>query len=149
MKQIKFVRTAALMALFATASSFSSTWGGDHYRVYVNNKLVTEQFVYAQKSVPAIQLDQRSQGDQVTVYYSHCGRVGTARHLTFKDGSKELKTWSFADAAVDVPMTCKAKDIFGLEKGAARLGMYYSSKELPAGRLLATVVLGKDIVAQP
>jgi hypothetical protein len=154
MKQISrkamLVKGLTLMVLFATTSSFSGTWGGDHYRVYLNNKLVLEQFVHLQKTVPSIQLDQRSQGDQISVYYSHCGRVGSARHLTFKDGQgKSLKTWNFADASLDVPMACKAKDIFSLQKDGAKLGMYYSSKELPDGKLLATVMLGKDIVAQP
>ena len=148
MKQIRFVRMMALVSLFAVASSFTTPWGGDRYRVYINNKLVTEQFVLLQKTAPVIQLDQRSQADQVSVYYSHCGKAGSARHLTIKDAQgKDLKTWNFADAAVDAPMVCKAKDIFGLH--AQKLGLYYSSKELPAGRLLATVVLSKDIVAQP
>ena len=143
------VKTLALMALFATTSSFSGTWGGDHYRVYVNNKLVSEQFVHNQKSIPTVQLDQRA-NDQVSVYYSHCGKVGVARHLTVKDaGGKALKTWNYADGSLDVPMTCRAKEIVELLKGNERMGLYYSAKELPDGKKLANIVVGKDIVGKP
>ena len=144
------VKTLALMVLFATSSSFSGTWGGDHYRVYVNNKLVLEQFVHGQKAIPTVQLDQRSPNDQVSVYYSHCGKVGSARHLTVKDAQgKALKTWNFADGSLDVPMTCRAKDIVSLQKGSEKLAMYYSAKELPDGKKLVSIVVGKDIVGQP
>lgn len=144
------VKVVVLAVLFATASSFTGTWGGDTYRVYVNNKLVLEQFVYDQKSVPAISLDQRSPNDEVRVYYSHCGKVGHARNLVIKDKSdKVLKQWKFADvAANDAPMSCKASDIVNLQKGG-RLGLYYSAKELPDGKMLAGIIVGKDNVTAP
>ncbi len=142
------LKALALVVLFATTSSFTGTWGGDHYKIYVNNKLVLEQFVYMQKSVQTISLNQRSVNDQVSVYYSHCGKAGTARTISIKDdNNKVVKSWSFADAALDAPMICKAKDILALH--GEKLGIYYSSKELPAGKLLANVIIGKDNVVLP
>ena len=146
------IKSLGLLALFATMSSFSGSFGGDSYRIYVNNKLVMEEYVHNQKSVKKLQLDQRSQNDQVSVYYSHCGKVGHARNLAIKDEkSKVLKQWSFTDVnSSEAPMTCKAKDIIGLQKDAGNnLGLYYSAKEMPAGKLLATVNVGKDNVTTP
>ena len=145
------VKVLALAVLFATTSSFSGTWGGDSYRVYVNNKLVLEEFVYNQKSIKSISLDQRSPGDEISVYYSHCGKAGHARHITIKDAdTKALKVWNFGDGTnAKEAMTWKAKDVMGLTKNGAKLGMFYSSKELPDGKMLASIVVGKDNTTRP
>jgi hypothetical protein len=146
------IKSFGLLALFATMSSFSGSFGGDSYRIYVNNKLVMEEYVHSQKSVKKLQLDQRSQNDEVHVYYSHCGKTGHARNLAIKDEkSKVLKQWTFADASSsEAPMTCKAKDIIGLQKdGGNKLSLYYSSKEMPAGKVLAVVNVGKDNLTRP
>ncbi|MEI9912962.1 MAG: hypothetical protein WDO71_26965 [Bacteroidota bacterium] len=38
-------------------------------------------------------------------------------------------------------MACKVKDILTLQKSnPGKLGLYYSSSELPKGRLLATII---------
>lgn len=145
------VKVLALAVIFATASSFSGTWGGDSYRVYVNNKLVLEQYVHGQKSIPAIGLDQRSQNDEIRVYYSHCGKVGHARNLAIKDNTdKVLKQWKFADAAsTEVPMSCKASDIVSLRKSGGKLGLHYSAKEMPDWKMLALIRIGGDNVTTP
>jgi hypothetical protein len=145
------IKLLALAALLVTTSSFTGAWGGDTYRVYVNNKLVLEQFVHMQKSIPAIRLDLRSPNDEIRVYYTHCGQVGHARNLTLKDNNnKVLKQWKFADvSSSDGPMSCKAADIMGLSKANGRLGLYYSAKEAPGGKLLAVVSVGRDDEARP
>ncbi|HEY0680502.1 MAG TPA: hypothetical protein VGD17_19610 [Chitinophagaceae bacterium] len=150
-KAIAF-KSLGLVVLFATMSSFSGSWGGDHYRIYVNNKLVMEEFVHNQKSIKSISLDQRSQNDQVSVYYSHCGKVGQARQLIIKDGKNQvLKQWSYADVkSEESPMTCKGKDILNLQKvGGDKLNLFYSSKEIPAGKRLAVVNIGGDSETRP
>jgi hypothetical protein len=146
------IKVLALAVLFATTSSFSGTWGGDSYRVYVNNKLVLEQFVHGQKTIPAIALDQRSPNDEVRVFYSHCGKVGHARNLAIRDKSdKVLKQWKFADitSASDAPMSCKASEIVNLQKDGGKLGLHYSAKEMPDWKMLAVISVGKDNVGQP
>jgi hypothetical protein len=145
------IKSLGLVAVFATMSSFSGTWGGDSYRIYVNNKLVLEQFVYNQKSVKSIQLNHNAVNDQVTVYYSHCGKTGTARHLDIRNASnKVLKEWKFSDASrKEDGMNCKAKDILALQKNGEKLNMYYSSKEMPSGKMLAQVLLTKDNTTMP
>lgn len=150
-KRTMAVKVLALAVLFVTTSSFSGSWGGDSYRIYVNNKLVLEQFVHNQTSVKTIALDQRSPGDEISVFYSHCGKAGNARNITIKNSDRKvLKTWDFANGTSDKsPMVCKTKDIVGLQKGNEKLGLFYSAKELPEGKMLASLVVGKDNVSLP
>lgn len=141
-----------LAGLFAVLSSFSGNFGGDSYRVFVNNKLVLEEYVYNMKSVKSIHLNQLSPNDEVAVYYSHCGVSGKARNITIRDGKdKVLKEWKFADSPdrSNTPMTCKAKDILPLQKDADRLNLYYSSKEIPGGKMLAGISIGRENVTHP
>ncbi|MBD0332962.1 MAG: hypothetical protein ICV66_09915, partial [Chitinophagaceae bacterium] len=71
-----------------------------------------------------------------------------ARHIAIKDGDKVLRQWNFTDATgANVFMTCKVKDIADLQKNH-KLQLYYSSKELPEGRLLASITfVGNNKVA--
>ena len=92
------IKSLVLVALLGTLSSFSGTWGGDSYRIYVNGKLVMEEYVYNQKSVKNIQLNQQAVNDQVSVYYSHCGKVGSERKLTIRDGNDKVLNAIFGQA---------------------------------------------------
>ena len=97
------------------------------------------------KTVKNLQLNQTSANDQLTIKYHHCGWVGKNRIVTIKDGqNKLLKEWRFEDVAMPVAgMSCSVKDILSLKKGATgTVRLYYSSSELPKGRLLASVTLG-------
>jgi len=70
--------------------------------------------------------------------------------LTVKDSQdKMLKEIRFADVNVPVSgMSCKVKDIISLKKGNNNiLKLYYSSTELPNGRLLASIVTGSNRTA--
>lgn len=144
-----------LLALFALLSSFSGSWGGDSYQVYVNNRLVLEQFVHNQKGVKTIALSQAGASDQVSVYYSHCGKTGRARNISLRDGKNNiLKEWKFEDAGANgskAAMNCRAKEILDVKKtsGADRLNLYYSSKELPEGKLLVYIITAKDNIGTP
>lgn len=151
-KNITAAKALILAGLFAVLSSFSGNWGGDSYRVFVNNKLVLEEYVYDMKGVKSIHLSQLAPSDEIAVYYSHCGVSGKARNITIRDGkNKILKEWKFADSPerTNTPMTCKAKDILPLQKNADRLSLYYTSKEIPGGKMLAGISIGRENVTQP
>ena len=98
------------------------------------------------KSVKNLQLQPGSTGDKVEVVYSHCGQIGKNRSITIKDdNNKALKTWEFTDAAGSAKaMTCSLSDLVMLQKEnkLSKLNLYYSSKELPRGKLLATISAG-------
>ena len=136
---------SALMAVLCILLfSFHDGKGGEGFEIYLNNKLVLQQFGKQMDAVKTIQLDNRFSKDQLTVKYHHCGRVGKGRTITIKDGqNKILKEWRFIDVSdAYAAMNCDVKEILGLQKGNSRLNLYYSSTELPKGRLLASITGG-------
>ena len=144
------IGTLALL-LSVTLFSFLPKPGADHFEVYLNKKLIFQQYVGQQSSPKSLALDQRNLNDQVDVLYSHCGKIGSKRTITIKDGKNVLKQWRFADvdgqkASAGKLMSMSAKDILALQqKGADRkLNLYYSSEELPDARFLASIILDTD-----
>jgi hypothetical protein len=151
-----WTKSLMLLALFATLTSFSGNWGGDSYQVYVNGKLVMDQYVHGQKGIKTIALQQANANDQVSVVYSHCGAAGKSRTISLRDGNnKVLKQWTFDDAGTNgskpAMMSCKAIEILNVKKtsGLDRVNLFYTSKELPEGRLLAYIITAKDNVGTP
>jgi hypothetical protein len=122
-------------------SSFSDKKGGDKFEIYVNGHLVLEQFVAAGKTTQTLVLGKNLSNEKIDVYYSHCGQTGTGRSITIRNAQNQvLKQWQFADAGTRSPMSCQVKDILALQKNKdEKLNLYYSSKELPGGRLLAVI----------
>ena len=62
--------------------------------------------------------------------------------------NRVVKDMKFADAnGNDIMMSFGAKEILSLQKGdnPPKLKLYYSSKELPGGKLLATLVKGNTL----
>jgi hypothetical protein len=141
------IRSLVCVAVCATLFSFSAEPGRDSFKVYLGDKLMLEESVYAEASIKSFSLGQHFYNDAVKVTYSHCGRIGHARNLHIKDvEGKVVKEWHFPDAAEGATpaMTFKAKDILDLKKNGNRFNLVYSSKEIPDGQLLAVVVLEND-----
>lgn len=145
------IKKAAILLMMAfTLFSFSTLPGGEGFEVYLNNKIIMQRFGNQLNSPQTIQLSDASANDEITIKYHHCGRVGKNRVLTVKDShDKVLKEIRFADVNVPVSgMSCKVKDIISLKKGNNNiLKLYYSSTELPNGRLLASIVTGSNRTA--
>jgi len=157
MRLIKLkTRAVKLLALvvFSTAfSSFSGKMGGDSFEIYINKKLVVQQFVSQSSAVKSFQLDASNANSEIDIYYRHCGLTGKSRNIIVKDGENHLlKEWHFSDASgSNTSMTCRVKDLlnFGKIKGISKLNLYYSSKEMPKERLLAAVLLNTDNKVTP
>ncbi|MBS1661232.1 MAG: hypothetical protein JST68_09295 [Bacteroidetes bacterium] len=119
--------------------------GGDVYRIFLNGKQVLEQYVYAAKplDLAGLPLSEANSNDKLVAYYSHCGTIGKDRTITIRDEhGTVLKEWKFADAAAgakDNGMEIPVKEILALQARGRGLSMYYSSQQLPAGRLLTKV----------
>jgi len=145
------IKKAAILLMMAfTLFSFSTLPGGEGFEVYLNNKIIMQRFGNQLNSPQSIQLSDAAANDEITIKYHHCGRVGKNRVLTIKDNQdKVLKEIRFADVNVPVSgMSCKVKDIISLKKGNNNiLKLYYSSTELPNGRLLASIVTGSNRTA--
>lgn len=139
-------KTVTLVAIAATISSFT-IFGGEGFEIYLNNKVVIRQFGKTLNEVNTLRLNQSSAKGQLTVKYYHCGQLGRNRIITIKDGQNNtLKEWRFDDGATSlaspVAMNCNVKDILNLNKGnESALKLYYSSNQLPNGRLLANIVV--------
>jgi|SRR5882724_7668678 len=141
------IKSLALIIISAATFSFSGKFGSDVFEIYLNNKLVSQQFVAKHEAVKTLQLDQSVATGQVVVNYSHCGQVGTDRYILIKDEkNKVVKKWHFADAVGDKKnMSCNVKEILDLQKdNGNKFSLYYASKELPDGRLLATIVVNGE-----
>lgn len=144
-KSLIAINALLLVVLSMMNYSFTTVPGGDSFEVYLNNKLLFQQYIAKKEGVKSIQLDKSNYNDQVTIYYHHCGQTGTDRSISLRDAqNKELKVWHFSDA--NTAMSCKVKEIMSLQKlnSGNQLILYYSSKELPQGRLLAAVTISND-----
>jgi hypothetical protein len=141
------VKSLVLIMISTTVFSFSGKFGGDVFEIYLNNKLISQQFVTKHEAVKTLQLDQTVSDGRVIVNYSHCGQVGTDRYILLKDEkNRVVKKWHFADAVGDQKnMSCSVKEILDLQRdNGDQFSLYYISKELPGGRLLASVALMTD-----
>ena len=125
--------------LLALLLSFSVKPGGDVFEIYFNGKQVLQQFVHVSKGTKTLQLASLNENDKIDVVYSHCGRSGSNRTLVIKNAKEEvIKELKFADGSSNRSvMSFYRKDIPVNKNSETKL--YYYSKELPEGRLLANV----------
>jgi hypothetical protein len=134
--------------LFAAISlvSFTSPAGGDVFEIYLNKKLVFQQFVNAASpTVKSFQLDKSNYNASIDVVYNHCGHAGISRVIKITDAKDHvLKQFSFGTGKDSKSaMSFVVKDIMlaQKDKDIDKLNIYYSSEQLPKGMLLAAVVL--------
>ncbi len=142
-----------LVGISATLLSFSpiSNPGGEGFEIFLNNKVVIQRFGNDLNTQNSLQLNASSPNDRLIIKYHHCGQVGKNRIITIRDGQNNLlKEFKYADLPTPVAaMSLPVKEILNLNKNNSTLKMYYSSSELPNGRLLTSIVVGNKIVAQP
>jgi hypothetical protein len=145
-------KTMMLVAIGATLLSFSPKPGGEGFEISLNNKVLIQRYGSDINAVNSLQLNQSASNDQLTIKYHHCGKVGKDRVVTIKDGQNNvLKEFRYADVSAPVgAMAVPVKDILSLKKGNTNtLKLYYTSSELPNGRMLSTIVIGNSAVSQP
>jgi hypothetical protein len=136
-------KTFTLVAIAAVLLSFSPNFGGEGFEIYLNGKMVLQHYGKDMDNVKTLQLNSASPNDKLTISYYHCGRVGKNRIVTIKDGQDNvIKVWRFKDAETAAgTMSCSVQDILSLKKGGNNVfKLYYSSSELPNGRMLTSVI---------
>lgn len=146
----KVIHKLAIAGICTLLFSFSSPWGGEGFQIFLNNKVVLQQFGNDMNTVKTLNLAQASGDDEISVRYHHCGRIGKNRVITIKDEQdKILKTWKFSDASEAADrMTCKVKEIVGLKNSKSSvLKLYYASSELTKERQLASINVGAKSIA--
>jgi hypothetical protein len=131
--------------------SFSTTPGAHSFQVYLDSKLMIDQYVNSKMNAPTLLVDLAENYSQLIVKYNECGRTVTGRTITIKDGNnKVLKDWRFegASSGYENPMAFLVKDITALkQKGSNTFKLYYSSKEFPEGQQIANLVIGGEAKA--
>jgi hypothetical protein len=133
-----------MLLLGVTSFSYAGKFGSDSYEIYLNKKLIMKQYVTSLTStLMNLPMDNVKPTDQLVIYYSHCGTTGQGRSIVIRnEENKLLKEWKFADAkGSDRSITIQVQEIIDLKKSNPRstLNMYYSSKQLPEGRMLASI----------
>jgi hypothetical protein len=137
MKQFNPRKHLLLSVLALSFFCLSAFAGGEHYQVYLNNKLVLVKHISEPISVMSL-LDKTNSSDQVVIHYSHCGQRGKDRHVSLKnDRGETVKEWAFTDEKDG--MSIPAREIAALQKKYGQLTLSYSSRELPKGRALASL----------
>ncbi|HRH58948.1 MAG TPA: hypothetical protein PL045_00120 [Chitinophagaceae bacterium] len=136
------VKFLSLAAFYIAVFSFSAKAGGEGYSIYLNGKLMLFQnLAKPEANLTQLQFAKANYNDELVVYYYHCGQNGKGRSIALKDDKgKILKEWKFTDGAGNTaPMKIAVKELMDLQKKNpnASLALYYSSSQLPNGRMLA------------
>lgn len=147
-----FTTTSVILAVLSLMLfSFSNKIGGESFTIYLNDQLMIEQFVTRDATVKTLSLSENAGNDKLKVNYNHCGKIGKGRSITIKDAQNtELKTWQFPDVAEGKAlMACHVKDILALQKNnkTGGLKLFYTSKEIPDGKLLAAITVSDNAKA--
>lgn len=145
---LRMLQRCLIMAVLSTIFSYPSFAGGDHYEIYLNKKLITKQLVTQSASALHLRLDKANYNEELTIYYSHCGVTGKERSLVLKDGKgKLLREWKFDNGSNASAMRIPVKEIFDLKMSGNDFTLYYTSKELPNGRVLTAINLNNKNTA--
>jgi len=140
------IQKGLVLAIISLTTLMSHALGGvDSYRIYLNNKLILQQYVGRPLDLESLPLSAANSNDKLVIYYNHCGAIGKGRSISIKDEKGVvLKEWKFADAAssdpkTDAGMTIPVKEILALQEKGRGLAMYYSAQGRPEGLLLTRV----------
>lgn len=142
---------AALVTACFALMSFTAPKGGEGFEIFLDNKVVLQKFGNQMNTVSVLELDAAAMNGELQVKYHHCGRVGKNRVITITNGeAKVLKTWRYDDTKEQAAsMSCSVKEIINLQSpGAEKINLYYSSSELPGGRLLVSIIPKAKAVAK-
>ncbi|HYI76317.1 MAG TPA: hypothetical protein VEW65_01775 [Chryseolinea sp.] len=144
-KIIRFSWAYALVgvSLCSILFSFSHIIGAHNFQVFLDDKMIADQYVDSKSIIPTLRIDPSDNNSQLIIKYNECGRTVSGRAIIIKgDKNQVLKDWRFegATSGYKDPMTCPVKDIVALkQKGINTLKLFYSSKEFPEGQQIANL----------
>jgi hypothetical protein len=146
------IRSLIVIVFAFSLASFMRKPGGDSFTIYLNDKLLVQQFVHLKEKTKTISLQQASANDVIKVHYSHCGKMGVARNLSVKDQqNKTLKAWRFEDSndGDKGVMKFQASEVARLQKasGNKTLSLIYTSEQLPEGFVLVNISVRSEVQA--
>ena len=139
------VKLHLLAALCFIAFGFTAYAGLDSYEVFLNDKLILQNYVNQPLDLRKLQLQAASDQDELRIHYKHCTNkgVGTGRSITIKDQKGNIvKKWEFADVSSSrSAMVIPVKALRELENksGGAELSLHYTAQENPEGEMIASL----------
>jgi hypothetical protein len=144
MKTLSKIMLLSIIVSFVTA--FTKP-GGEGFEIYLNNKLVAQQFGDKMNQVPSIKIDRNSVNDKLTLKYYHCGQSGKNRLVLIKDNlDNTIKTYRYPDTTPVTAMEIPLKDVL-VKNGISLIKIYYSSSLLPKGRTVLEMKTGNQELA--
>jgi hypothetical protein len=146
-----FANTLVLIAIFCSVNVFADHGtGGEHFEVYLNDKLILQQGITPTFRASALPLDNLTASDKLVIHYRQChGVVAKGRSVSIKDEKgKVLKEWKFADSD-DTAMIISGNDILQLKKQypKAEFKLCYTSTQFSENRTLAALEFKSDKTA--
>ena len=85
----QFLTMAFLVAASSFIYSFVTPMGGEGFEIYLDNKLVLQQFNREMKEKKNIQLTAVNSKSELKVKYYHCGMAGKSRTLELKNADQK------------------------------------------------------------
>lgn len=125
-------KASMLFAVLATIVLCSFAPGGYNYEMYLNNRLVMQEYLYGRKEAPTVPLTTTSAQDELSIMFNNCNRLDTSRKISLKTGDdKTLKEWTFADSpTLRDKMNIKVTEITVFRNNYSTAKLMYSSKQV-------------------
>ena len=141
---LRWTATKMFAAIASVAlCSFAFVPGGASYEVFLNRERVIQDHLYGRKEAPTLPLNMNTAQDELSVTFSNCGKIDTARKISLKnEQNKTLKEWSFSDSPdIKNQMVIRVSEITGFRNQYSTAKLVYSSRELPDAIHLVTLQL--------
>lgn len=141
------IRSLVVIVLSAFLCSFSEKPGVESFTIYLNDKVLLQEYLTDDRIVKTISLTAGNSDDALRIHYNHCGKTGIERTVSILDDDKKvLKTWRFSDHTPPL-MKIDMKEVFAVTKKTQGLKLVYTSKELSKGAVLAAINVENDTKA--
>ena len=90
MQKSNFFAMLFLLGIATFMVAFVSPAGGEGYEIYLDNKLVIQQFGKQMKVVKNLQLNSSHSKSALGIKFYHCGMAGKSRTLELKVSDKQV-----------------------------------------------------------
>lgn len=136
------IRSLMLAAVTASLLSFVKDPGGDSFSISLNDRLLHQQHLTPKSEAKTISLSNTDDDDQLRIYFSECGKIGTGRSIHIRDqAGKTLKRFTFQNSAgkEHEPMSFMVKDL-----PVTSAGIAYSSDLMLTPVLLVRITASEE-----
>jgi hypothetical protein len=143
-------RSTLLGIVLCTIASGFSPFGAHAVKVYLDDKLVADQYLDFKGNNPTLTLNPSAKYEKLIVKYNECGRTVSDRKITAKDmNNKILKEWEFPGSSTgfEGSMECSVKDIIALTQKSHTVKLFYSSRDFPEGQPFLALLIDNATTA--